>query len=57
LEIALKAYDYKHKLTFPSIASFAHLASSSFEKLTNPKPLDLPESLSYNIFTTTQTIT
>jgi hypothetical protein len=51
-KIALEVYDdYKQQLTFPSMASFALLASSSFEKLTNPKPLDLPLSLSYNIFT------
>lgn len=39
------------KLTFPSMASFAFLASSSFIKYTKPKPLDLPVSLSYNILT------
>lgn len=39
-------------LTFPSIASLAHVAWSSFEKMTNPKPLDLPLSLSYTILTT-----
>ena len=38
-------------LTFPSIASLAHVASSSFEKWTKPKPLDLPVSLSYRILT------
>jgi len=43
---------YSLCLTFPSIASFAHLASSSLEKMTNPKPLDLPLSLSYTILTT-----
>ena len=40
-----------YSYTFPSIASLAHLASWSFEKRTNPKPLDLPEFLSYIILT------
>ena len=44
----------KHLLTFPSMASFAQLASSSFEKFTNPNPLDLPVSLSYMILTETK---
>lgn len=37
--------------TFPSIASFADMASFSLEKWTNPKPLDRPVSLSYIILT------
>lgn len=40
-----------HLLTFPSMASLALRASSEFEKYTNPKPLDLPVSLSYKILT------
>jgi len=43
----IKKFQYKLKstLTFPSIVESVELADSSFEKLTNPNPLHLPDSL------------